>query len=180
VKDKLLLTANILRRTDGTGEERLASVLEKDPASPEIVMLVAGPTDRKTYIEQAMPGLSKLIDRRVRLSAVEYMVSRIMEVRQRIFDDVFTEVIIVRNANVQDVHDVAEIGGEDRIVIIHSQGTRSSVTMTDDLVINNNLEKPKKKLRALLLDNYGEKTSEPEILEAMGDGISDNVSVSDR
>ena len=215
----VLLTENIVRRTDGSGEGRLREILEENPDRHEIVMLLAGATDRMTYMQQAMPrmfnfharddkgtneSLKKALDAMLekegragaaeamfrearedvkealkrpmkRVSTVDYMLRRAAEIREGIYDGKFCELIVVRNANRQDVHDVAQIGGQHRTALIHGHGFRSSVVMTDGRVSNHQLEKPESKLRALILDTCGGKSHVREEVEDMGDGIAEQV-----
>ena len=106
----------------------------------------------KKVRDDANEALSRPMDK---IKMVDYMTRRSEEVRQRVFGDVFCELIVVRNASRQDVIDVSKVGGQHRAAIMHSHGTTHSLSMTDGMVRGDDLAKPEVKLRALVLDACG-------------------------
>ena len=218
----ILFERSIIRQTDGSGEGRLAPVLEENPDDPEIVMLLAGATDNFTYIQQAFPrtfnfftrdsevmnamlyrGIESVLAngpgaaenvlkeareeaRRAlnkpmkRVSTVDYMANRAEEIRHRIFDDSLCGLIVVRNANAQDLMDVAEQGGGHRALVVHGHGRAESVMMTDRIVMNSELPVPEARLRALVLDTCGSGRRFITEEDRMGHGIAEEVYGFDR
>lgn len=115
-----------------------------------------------------------------RVSTVDYMANRALEIRQRVFNEALCQLRVVRNATRQDLRDAVKSGGRRRAVLVHGHGFRTGVHMTDGFISNRELERPREKLKALVLDTCGSRHPNPEETEEMGADIAEEVYGFDR
>ena len=130
----------------------------------------------ESILREAREEARQALDRPMkRVSTVDYMVNRVEEIRHSIFDDSLCGLIVVRNANAQDLIDTAEKGGAHRTLVIHGHGRAESVMMTDRIVTNRELPGPEVKLRALVLDTCGSGRRFIDEEDQMGHGIAEEI-----
>jgi len=80
---------------------------------------------------------------------VQNLCQHIEIIRRNEFSDEKVTVIIVRNANMSDVHTAVELGGKNTVLAVYGHGVRTAVNMTDGRVANDNIDTPEEKLKAL-------------------------------
>jgi hypothetical protein len=217
------LKASIIRNPRGKEGQPLEELDYLQSERNQILMLLAGATDRMTYLEQAMPHVFSLIgqdggiqtrmlaqvteeilasgkagptervireardDTRYALSNPmgkinfpDYIKGRALQINQEVFQGEECDLTVIRNASAADLRTAVAAGGGNRALLFHGHSNRTTFCMTDEALINQQLEKPKEKLRALIVDACGNNSSKSYGNEDVGEGISDNVFGFDR
>ena len=94
------------------------------------------------------------------LSISDYFIKATKTIQDELFDKEPVKVLIVRNANSQNLSDVIENGGENTVLVVHGHGTMGSVDMTDKVVSSSDFGNPPVRLKAFVqhtcAKTYGE------------------------
>jgi len=181
---------HIIREPDASGERPLKEVLGQESEKPRIIILANGIVNPQDIVQISprltkfgMAGLKLLSHLRGRYSATlndiigeesisGYMTNTIERIQEELFNKKDCEVIIVRNASREDLISSVELGGSNTAVVVGGHGTISSVSMTDGIVSNDELETPEEPLKAFIQHTCAGKDDGPEV---MGDRIAEKV-----